>query len=166
MTFPLKSPSGFSVATLDCRRVSGSRLIFCLTKSKMIATHHMLEMLDMLDRRQTNQYIPRLSAWGVIKLGDQSLLAAVKAGDKRVVEDILTQNRGLAESCSLVNCMRCQRCMHFPSLSITFYTVFAYARDVHGPNDPNLFGTDMSCRKPYCAQSSDVQPTWHLRILL
>lgn len=35
----------------------------------------------------------------VIKLGDQSLLAAVKAGDKRVVEDILTQNRGLAESC-------------------------------------------------------------------
>lgn len=35
----------------------------------------------------------------VIKLGDQSLLAAVKAGDRSVVEDILTQNRGLAESC-------------------------------------------------------------------
>eukprot|EP00435_Cladocopium_sp_Y103_P020336 s1149_g4.t5 len=35
----------------------------------------------------------------VIKLGDQSLLAAVKAGDKRVVQDILTQNRELAESC-------------------------------------------------------------------
>jgi hypothetical protein len=57
---------GDKTATLneEVQRVLAAllELIGCLTKSKMIATHHMLEMLDMLDRRQTNQYIPRLSA--------------------------------------------------------------------------------------------------------